>query len=135
MLMSLAFDQVPGGVSVPTLPDCVSMITVKSRRSDVFRMFIRWGLQWHGNDRVPATSCREGYAPDIVWAYFGNARARVLVFKGAEPFHQIDRQTDIPVAMTVRPGTKQFTLIRSNVQGKLSLVISHERNMNMSYTL
>ncbi|KAK9802647.1 hypothetical protein WJX73_010907 [Symbiochloris irregularis] len=68
-------------------------------------MHIMWGMQWHGYEAVKGLDAStSGYAIDSVWSICGNARAVVVAFRGADPYLQMDRRSDIPCGMVHAPG-------------------------------
>ncbi|KAK9829422.1 hypothetical protein WJX72_005758 [[Myrmecia] bisecta] len=60
----------------------------------------RWRMQLHQYAHVPAHLNKAGYVPDLVWFACSNESALVLAFRGADPFNQFSRNSEIPIAMS-----------------------------------
>ena len=65
--------------------------------------FGRWGGTLMAHEALPADA-QEEYRPSMVWLACEVQGYMFLAFKGAEPFLQIDRRADVPIARVAVPG-------------------------------
>eukprot|EP00208_Stichococcus_sp_RCC1054_P007925 CAMPEP_0206150406 /NCGR_PEP_ID=MMETSP1473-20131121/38282_1 /ASSEMBLY_ACC=CAM_ASM_001109 /TAXON_ID=1461547 /ORGANISM="Stichococcus sp, Strain RCC1054" /LENGTH=612 /DNA_ID=CAMNT_0053547905 /DNA_START=321 /DNA_END=2159 /DNA_ORIENTATION=- len=87
---------------------CQAALLVYEDEAVVRKVLAGWGLQLQALHEAPAhLSAAAGYVPDVAWLMATTDAAVIVAFRGADPFTQVSRQSDIPTAKSERAGMGQ----------------------------
>ena len=71
----------------------------------------RWHVTLNSTFHLPQWPFRNGYVPDVLLLIVSTPTSVVLCFRGADPFSQMSRQADVPMARCRQPGGASHKLV------------------------